>query len=112
MNKLFRWLLGIMAIVGIVYYSIIKFVVPGYLAQVPPLVSNLAGDYITGSVDIARVEWNGALELSVFDVQVKDKQQQLIAVLPEVRLHISLGMPFSILTKPWTELLWKSLLFI
>lgn len=89
MNKLFRWLLGIMAIVGIVYYSIIKFVVPGYLAQVPPLVSNLAGDYITGSVDIARVEWNGALELSVFDVQVKDKQQQLIAVLPEVRLHIS-----------------------
>ena len=33
MNKLFRWLLGIAAIVGIVYYSIIKFIVPGYLAQ-------------------------------------------------------------------------------
>ena len=49
MNKLFRWLLGIAAIVGIVYYSIIKFIVPGYLAQIPPLVSNLAKDYITGS---------------------------------------------------------------
>ena len=89
MNKLFRWLLGIAAIVGIVYYSIIKFIVPGYLAQIPPLVSNLAKDYITGSIDIARVEWNGALELSVFDVQVKDKKQQLIADLPNVKLHIS-----------------------
>ena len=62
---------------------------PGYLAQIPPLVSNLAKDYITGSIDIARVEWNGALELSVFDVQVKDKKQQLIADLPNVKLHIS-----------------------
>lgn len=95
MNKLFRWLLGIAAIVGIVYYSIIKFIVPGYLAQIPPLVSNLAKDYITGSIDIARVEWNGALELSVFDVQVKDKKQQLIADLPNVKLHIS----------PWHALL-------
>ena len=31
MNKLFRWLLGIAAIVGIIM-SIIKFIVPGYLA--------------------------------------------------------------------------------
>ena len=32
---------------------------------------------------------DGALELSVFDVQVKDKKQQLIADLPNVKLHIS-----------------------
>ena len=38
--------------------------------QIPPLVSNLAKDYITGSIDIARVEWNGALELSVFDPRI------------------------------------------
>lgn len=94
MNKLFRWLLGIAAIVGIVYYSIIKFIVPGYLAQIPPLVSNLAKDYITGSIDIARVEWNGALEVSVFDVQVKDKQQQLLLICQMLSCISRLGMLF------------------
>lgn len=88
MNKLFRWLLGVAAIIGVVYYSIIKFVVPGYLAQVPPLVSNLAQSYINGTVDIGRVEWNGAFELTALDVQVKDKRQQQIAALPSVKLHI------------------------
>ena len=89
MNKLFRWLLGVAAIIGVVYYSIIKFVVPGYLAQVPPLVSNLAQSYINGTVDIGRVEWNGAFELTALDVQVKDKRQQQIAALPSVKLHIA-----------------------
>ncbi len=89
MNKLFRWLLGVLAIIGVVYYSIIKFVVPAYLAQVPLLVSSLAKDYITGTVDIARVDWNGALEVTVFDVRLKDKQEQAIAELPEVKLHIA-----------------------
>ena len=72
---------------------------PGYLAQIPPLVSNLAKDYITGSIDIARVEWNGALELSVFDVQVKDKKQQLIADLPMLSCISRLGMLFLIQIK-------------
>ena len=85
MNKLFRWLLGVAAIIGVVYYSIIKFVVPGYLAQVPPLVSNLAQSYINGTVDIGRVEWNGAFELTALDVQVKDKRQQQIAAAPVSR---------------------------
>lgn len=94
MNKLLRWLLGVAAIAGIVYYSIIKFIVPGYLAQVPPLVSDLVQSYITGTVSVARVEWDGALQLTAFDVQVKDRQQQLIAVVPTVQLHVS----------PWSAL--------
>lgn len=89
MNKKVRWLLGVLAIIGAIYYSFIKFVVPGYLAQVPPLVSQLAKEYITGTVDIERLEWNGAFKLTAFDVQVNDKKQQPIALLPSVEVYIA-----------------------
>lgn len=89
MQKLFRLLLIVLVVVGAVYYSIIKFVVPAYLQQAPGVVSNLANDYINGTINIARLEWNGGLEITAKDVQVKDKRMKAVAVLPEVKIEVA-----------------------
>lgn len=94
MQKLWKILLTGVAILAMLYYALVTYVVPGYIRQMLPQAESLAREYINGSVQIGGLAWNGGLTAEVTDVIIRDEEGKKVAVLP--RTVVSL--------RPWLAL--------
>lgn len=94
MRKLSRLLFCIVAVLSALYYSLITYVVPGYIRDFLPAAEQMAHDYINGSVKIEALTWNGGLSAELKNITVTDKNGQLVAQVPETEVSL----------KPWLAL--------
>lgn len=94
MHKLSRLLFCIVAVLAALYYSLITYVVPGYIKEFLPVAEQMAHDYINGSVKIEGLTWDGGLSAELKNIEITDKNGQLVAVIPETEVSL----------KPWRAL--------
>lgn len=94
MHKLSRLLFCVVAVLTALYYSLITYVVPGYIKDFLPVAEQMAHDYINGSVKVEALTWNGGLSAEVKNIEVKDKNGQLVALVPAAEVSF----------KPWLAL--------
>lgn len=91
MNKIGKLLLSVVVIIAAAYYSLITYVVPGYIKQMLPAAESMAREYINGSVKIGNVTWNGGLAAEVDGVTFYDTENNKVAVIPHAEISF----------KPW-----------
>lgn len=94
MQKLCKFILAGIALLAMLYYVLVTYVVPGYIRQLLPQAEDLAQEYINGSVQIGGVVWEGGLSAEVNDVIIRDKDGEKVAELPKTVVSL----------KPWLAL--------
>ncbi len=97
MHKFWKILAGIAAVLGILYYALVKFVMPGYLEKMIPYAEEAAKDYIIGSVEIGGLGWNGGFEAEFTDVKIRDDVGDIVAEIPRSVVTVR---PWLALTDP------------
>ncbi|MEE3396233.1 MAG: hypothetical protein VZR04_02700, partial [Succiniclasticum sp.] len=99
MNRLAKWIAGIAVLFCALFLGTTQIVLPGLLQQAGPYAEKLAADYVNGSVQIGPITWPGSNTLLIRDVTVRDKKQQNVATVPEIRVSVNPFKAFSGLEK-------------
>ena len=99
MNRLAKWIAGIALLFCALFLGTTQIVLPGLLQQAGPYAEKLAADYVNGSVQIGPITWPGSNTLLIRDVTVRDKKQQNVATVPEIRVSVNPFKAFSGLEK-------------
>ncbi len=99
MNRLAKWIAGIAILFCALFLGVTQIVLPGLLQQAGPFAEKLAADYVNGSVQIGPITWPGSNTLLIRDVTVRDKKQQNVATVPEIRVSVNPFKAFSGLEK-------------
>ena len=99
MNRLAKWIAGIAILFCALFLGVTQIVLPGLLQQAGPYAEKLAADYVNGSVQIGPITWPGSNTLLIRNVTVRDKKQQNVATVPEIRVSVNPFKAFSGLEK-------------
>ena len=89
MNRLVKWVAGIAAFFCALFWGITQLVMPGLLEKAGPYAEKVAADYVNGTVQIGAVTWPGGNTLLVKDIVVRNRKQQTVATVPEVRISVN-----------------------
>ena len=94
MQKLGKLIIAGIAVLAMLYYALVTYVVPGYLKNLLPEAEELAQQYVNGSVQIGEVRWDGGLSAEIDNVIIQDESQQKVIVLPKTIVNL----------RPWLAL--------
>lgn len=95
MNRLAKWLTGIVVVFCVLFIGLTRIVLPDLLQQAAPYAEKLAADYVNGTVQIDAVTWPGSNVILVKDIVIRDRKQKTVAQVPEVRITINPFKGFS-----------------
>ncbi|MCH4158405.1 MAG: hypothetical protein LKF34_07430, partial [Acidaminococcaceae bacterium] len=84
---------GIVAAVAVAagagYYGLVHYAAPKLLQSAGPQLEKVAQEYINGDVKVGNIVWNGGLSVAARDVQVLDKQGQLLGKVPQLAVTVN-----------------------
>ena len=84
---------GIVAAVAVVaglgYYGLVHYAAPRLLQEAGPQLGQMAQEYINGEVKVGSIAWNGGLTVAARQVQVLDKEGQLLAQVPQLAVAVN-----------------------
>ena len=89
MNRLIKWLLGMAAVLCVLFVGVTQLILPGLLDKAIPYAEEKAAEYINGTLTIGSVSRSGGTVLVARDIEIKDKKQQTVASIPEVSVSVS-----------------------
>ena len=89
MNRLAKWLTGIVVFFYVLFMGLTRIVLPDLLQQVGPYAEKLAADYVNGTVQLGPVTWSGNNTLLIKDIVVRDREQRAVVMAPETRISIN-----------------------
>ena len=99
MNRLAKWLTGIIVVFCVLFIGLTRLVLPDLLQQAGPYAEKLAADYVNGTVQLDSITWPGSNVILIKDIVIRDRKQQTVATVPEARIAINPFKGFSGLEK-------------
>ena len=95
MNRLAKWLMGIVAVFCVLFLGITQIVLPDLLKQAGPYAEKLATDYVNGTVQVGSITWPGSNKILINNIVVRDQKQQAVMSVPAAQLIINPFKGFS-----------------